>query len=343
MIQLPAALLLLCASASAQPTPQEFLARAAKSRVDFMRAVSEVERVAAPLPSKARLAPYLLLLDGLEKAGRAHDIASLSVDPVKDLGVVLAREAGKWLRLDTDEARHLDAFFKWSNNDTRVTAAGEAALLAAASVKAEELLVWNRGAAGALARLKDARTDAPAIQAFRELQGVITREILARRAELPRERLLEAVDAAATPQGLTEVLTFLDLETEKGAKPEDRRLVLDLSLRAARGARRLGPAAPLRFRAAAGALLSAGVERSLFEGDELDDAFCADAAAELMPSQAQTLLASLADLSEGDAAGAPRRARAVKALAAGIKLRFPYLAATHRRDFERIGARLAAK
>ncbi|MDO8757406.1 MAG: hypothetical protein Q7J64_05300, partial [Elusimicrobiota bacterium] len=60
------------------------------------------------------------------------------------------------------------------------------------------------------------------------------------------------------------------------------------------------------------------------------------------PSQALALLASLADLSEGDAAGAPRRRKAVRALAAGIKQRFPHLAAAHRRDFERIGARLAA-
>lgn len=338
-MMIAAFLLLLCGPAAAQPTPREILAQAARGRVDFMRAVSEAERFAPRQPSKEKLYPFVLLLDELEREGRRHDVASLAVDPVKDLGIVLTREASKWLRLDADGEKFLDAFFKWSNNDTRVAAARESALLAAASVRAEELLAWNQGALGALARLKTGRTDAPAIRAFGELQGLVTRELISRRAELPRERLLEAVEATTTPQGLDEVLAFLDLESEKAATPEPRRLVLELSLRAARAARRLGPAAPLRFRAGAGALLAAAVERALYEGDELDDAFCAAAAAELMPSQAKGLLASLADLSSGEGAPAPARARAMKALAAGIKQRFPYLAAAHRRDFERIAAK----
>ncbi len=340
-MMIAALLMLLSSPAAAQPTPRDILVQAARGRVDFMRATSEAERFAPRQPSKEKLYPFVLMLDELEREGRRLDVDGLAVDPVKDLGLALTREAGKWLRLDRDDDRFLDAFFKWSNSDTRVAAAEESALLAAASVRAEELLAWNRGALGALARLQAGRPDAPALRAFGDLQGLVARELIARRAELPRERLLEAVESGSTPQGLDEVLAFLDLESETAAKPEARRLVLELSLHAARAARRLGPAAPLRYRAAAGALLAAGVERALFEGDELDDAFCAAAAAELMPAQARALLISLADLSTGEGAS-PRRARAVKALAAGIKQRFPYLASAHRRDFERIASRLAA-
>jgi len=338
-----AALLLLCGTAMAQPAPDEVIARAALSRVEFLRAISEVARFAPRLPSKERLYPYVLLLDDLEKTGRAHDVESLAVNPVKDLGAALTRDAGKWLRLDSDDSKYLDAFFKWSNNDTRVTAAGESAILAAASIRPEELLAWNQGALGAIARLKSARTDAPALQAFGDLQGVIAREIIARRTEFTRERLLEAVDGTTTPQGLAELLAFLDLQTEPASKPEDRHLMLELALRVSRGARRLGPSAPLRMRADAGALLATAVERALFEGDELDASVCGSVATELLPTQAQGLLASLADLSEGDDSKSPRRALAVRALAAGIRLRFPHLAAAHRRDFDRIQARLAAR
>lgn len=339
-----AALLLLCGAASAaDPSPREALARAAGGRVEFLRAVADVSRFAPRLPSKKRLYPYVLALDELEREGRRHGLASLGADPVKELGEELTRQAGQWLRLDRDPPEYLDAFFKWSANDTRVAAAGDSAMLAVASRGPEELLAWNRGARAALERLEAAKADASARQAFGDLQGVIVREILARRRELPPERLAEAVDGLATPQGLSEVLTFLDLETASAASPEDRRALLDLALRAARAARALGPSAPLRIRAEAGAAVAAAVERALFAGDGLDERLCRSVAAELLPAQAEGLLASLADLAAGGDGAPPAKARAVRAVAAGLQGWFPHLAAARRRDFQRIEARLSAR
>lgn len=338
-----ALLLVLCGPAAAQPAPEEVLARAARGRVDFLRAVSEVARFAPRLPSKEKLYPYILMLDALEAAGRRHDVASLAVDPVKDLGAALTHEAAKWLRLDADAPGYLDAFFKYSRNDTRITAAGESALLAAASVRPEELLAWSKGTAAALARLRSARADAPALQAFGDLQGVVTRELIARRETLPRQRLLEAVDAIETAQGLAELFAFIDLETEAASAPADRRRLLDLELRAARAAAKLGPAAPLRLRADAGALVASTLERSLFEGDELPDTLCRDAVAGLTPLQAEGLLASLADLSEGVKGPSPGRLPALRSLSVAISARFPHLAEAQRRHFERIAVKLAGK
>lgn len=336
--------LLLCAAASAaDPSPREALARAGAGRAEFLRAVADVARFAPRLPSKERLYPYMLMLDDLERAGRAYELASLGVDPVKELGAELTRQAGQWLRLDRDSPELLDAFFKWSDNDARVAAAGDSAMLAAAAKSPEELLAWSRGASAALERLKAPRADVPARQAFGDLQGVIVREILARRRELPAARLAEAVDGVSTTQGLSEVLTFLDLETASAPSREDRARLLDLTLRAARQARALGPAAALRLRADAGALAAAAVERALFAGDEIDERVCRAVAAELLPSQAEGLIASLADLSSGVEGGAPVPARAARALAAGLQDRFPHLAATRRRDFERIEALLTAR
>lgn len=342
-MNIAALLLLLCVPAAAQPAPTEVLARAARGRVDFIRAVSEVSRFAPRLPSKEKLYPYILMLDELEAVGRRHDVASLAVNPVKELGAVLTHEAGRWLRVDADAPSYLDAFFKYSTNDTRVAAAGESALLAAASTRPEELLAWNRGAIAALARLRSARADAPALQAFGDLQGVVTREIIARRDEFPRERLLEAVDAIATVQGLSELFAFIDLETETASEPADRRRLLELELRAARATAKLGPAAPVRLRADAGALVAVTLERSLFEGDELPDRLCREAVAGLTPTQAEGLLASLADLSEGVKGPAPARLPALRSLSAAIQTRFPHLAEAHRRHFERIAVRIAGK
>ncbi len=339
-----ALLILLCApAAAADPTPREVLARAGRGRVEFLRAVSDVGRFAPRLPSKEKLSPYVLLLDDLERAGRRYDLESLGVDPVKDLGAELTHQAAQWLRLDRDAPEYLDAFFKWSTNDTRITAAGDSAMLAASARKPKELLAWNEGALAALERLKDARADIPARQAFGDLQGVIAREMLSRRDELPDDALGEAVDRTVTPQGLSEILSFLDIETAGASTAKDRRALLGLALRAARSARGLGRSAPLRLRADAGALVAGAVERSLFAGDDLDEAACRAVAAELLPAQAEGLLASLADLSSGEGAAALVRARPVRALAAGLKGWFPHLAATRRRDFERIEARLAAR
>lgn len=331
--------LLLCAAASAaDPSPREALARAGAGRAEFLRAVADVARFAPRLPSKERLYPYVLMLDDLERAGRAYELASLGVDPVKELGAELTRQAGQWLRLDRDSPELLDAFFKWSENDARVAAAGDSAMLAVAAKSPEELLAWSRGASAALERLKAPREDVPARQAFGDLQGVIVREILARRRELPAARLAEAVDGVSTAQGLSEVLTFLDLETASADAPEERRALLDLAVRAASAARALGPSAPLRLRADAGALVAAAVERALVAGDGLNERLCRSAAAELLPSQAEGLLASLADLP-----APPARGEAVRTLAEGLQGRFPHLATTRRRDFERIEARLTAR
>ncbi len=327
-------LLLTCLTGfarAADPAPAEVLARAERGRVEFLRAVADVGRFAPRLSSKEKLFPYLLMLEGLEKAGRRYDLAGLGTDPVKDLGADLAREAEKWLRLDRDTPESVDAFIRWSANDTRITAAGDAAMLASDSAGPDELLAWNRGTLDALERLKSAKAQAPALQAFGELQGVITREILRRRKEFPAARLAEAVESATTVQGLGEVLAFLDLEAAAAREPAQRRELLGLALLVARGTRGLPPSAPLRLRAEAGALLAALAQRALAAGDELDAPSCRAVAAGLMPSQAEDLLASLGDMAGG--------AESVKTLAAALREASPHLAAARRRDFARIEAR----
>lgn len=337
-----ALLLAPAAAAAADPAPAQVLERAGRGRAEFLRAVGDVERFAPRLPRKEQFYPYVELLDALQAVGRRYDLETLGVDPVKDLGAELTSDGAKWLRLDVDTPAFVAAFLKWSTNDTRATVAGDSALLLTGAETPERLLAWNRGALAALVQLRALRADRAAIEAFEELQGVVVRTLLARRKELTPEQISRAVGQTRSVPGVEELLAFLDQETAAGGDAADRRRTLDWALAVAESARGLGPAAPLRLRASAGAVVLEELERSLFQGD-VPDAARVDAVLEaLMPSQRAELASQLVDL-YAERVLPPEQAEYLWTLSDRLQARFVAAGRPERgREFRRLGLRLAA-
>ena len=163
------------------------------------------------------------------------------------------------------------------------------------------------------------------------------RLLLERADELPPARLEETAAGASSPAALSEVLAFLDAETETARTADRRRRVLTLAIAAARGSKSLGRAAPLRLRTEAGALVASALEVALHAGDPLDEGLARAAVAAVTPAQAAQLLEGLGSL-YADAAPPADQARAVRAATAALSARFPALAAARRREFERLAA-----
>lgn len=278
------ALLALAFTAAADPSPRQVIERSKGGRVAYIRALSDVERFAPRLPSKERLFPYIDILDELEAVGRRYDLAGMGLDPVKDLGEILTYNAEKWLRLDRDPPATVASFMKWSATGTRVTAAADAAVLAAEASSPESLLAWSRGCDQALARLKAVKADHSAIQAFAELQGVIARLILARSRDFDPSELTHAIRRISTAPGLSELLAFLEIEAGAARGASDLKRILEWGVLAAQGARGLGPAAPLRLRVEAGAVVLEALSRIFFEGYASDPSLV-DTALEVLTSR----------------------------------------------------------
>ena len=332
-MRLAAALLLLAVSSAAEPSPREVLARAKRGRVEFIRAVSDVGRFAPRLASKEALYPYIELLDELAAAGRGYDLETMGVDPVRDLGADLTRAAEKWLRLDRDSPAFVRAFLKWSANDTRITAAGDAGQLAAEASGGKELLAWNAGARAALDALGAMRPERSAVQAFDELQGVTARLLVTRRSELAPGELEGAIRDVASAPGLSELLVFLDVALGQARDTDSRARVLDWALLVASAARKLPAGAPMRLRADADALIADAVERSLYEGDALAPRAVDAALDELTPSRAADLLMRVGALYADRPAPVPQAA-CVRRLALGVAARHPWAGANRRPDIQ---------
>lgn len=264
--------------------------------MSFLRAVAGVDRFAGRLPSKERMFPYVEILDELARIGKGYDFETMGVDPVKDLGASLTNDAAKWVRLDADPPSFLETFLTWATNDTRTTVAGDSALYVAEAATPERLLAWNRGTLAALACLKLLKVDRAVIEAFEELQGVAVREILTRRREFAPALLAQAIKDTRSTPGIEELLALLDQETASAAEPADRARLLEWAVRLSENGRGLGPAAPLRLSAGAGAVVLEALGRALSRGDAPDPTLVAGAWTALTPSQRNELLGLLVDL-----------------------------------------------
>jgi hypothetical protein len=267
------------------PSPAEVVARAKASRVEYIKVIADVQRFVPNMSTSEELYAHVMILDQLEKIGAGYGVDLLGGSPVADLGVLLTRNAIKWIRLDSDDPALLRIFFVWAENSTRFSAAQQQTRFLYPLSDKKDLLLWHAKIRVSLDQMIELKADSFVVQAFDELQGTTVRKLISLKKDLTFDEKMTLINETKSVASLQEVLDFLAQEVLQAKDPQYLKHVMVWSIQLGKNLKTLKQTIPFHLLASPGSIVNDSVVNLLVADEPIDPKLVPDIIDALMPTQ----------------------------------------------------------
>jgi len=198
------------AGAQEAPSAKQILDRARQSRVEFLKALGDMERFSPVAERKEEVYPYVLILDELDEIRRGHDLESFGMNPVRKTGVLVARDASKFIHFMKDDWELLSLFYKWAEDSARFGASAQQTMFCRRVTDVHELLQWNDRTTRIMEQVGKIESISPyVLRDLETLQAELAKKILAKRDELSEAEFLQLATSAVARPVIDEITTSL--------------------------------------------------------------------------------------------------------------------------------------
>lgn len=287
-----AALLVLFLGASARaadvgtaPKPSETLALARKSRLDYIKAVADVQAFVPNMSTSDEIYGYILILDELEKIGQKYQLDTLGGSPLGDLAVLLTRNAIKWVRLDTDSEALQTTFFRWAEDSSRYTVAQQQSRFLFPLKEKRDLELWHVAIMRTIDLVTALKAEPYVIQAYDELQGSVVRKLLELRSQLTADEKSLLITKTKSVTALQEVLDFLTQEALQSKDIAYVKQTMGWTIALGNNLRSLKQSVPFGLKTAPGHILVDTIAKLLSNEEGPDASLVDEIMVNLAPSQ----------------------------------------------------------
>jgi len=277
------------AFADKAPTAADTLKRAqkahqTKNRAEFIQAIGDVQRFIPMMSTKEELYPHVEILDELEVIAKELKLEELG-NPLSEYAKLLARNAVKWVKVDTDGWKFQRTFFRWADDNARFAAANAQGKYLKTAKGKEEMMRWHNAILKSLELVVELKAEPFVVQEFEGLQGATARELLRLKDELSEQELSMMLRQTKSIPALQEVLTFLQAEVLKTTDAAHLNKILGWSVTIAANVKGLSGVVPFYVRSTPGVIVIEAVSKILASGNEPDPALADKIIASLLPNQ----------------------------------------------------------
>jgi len=208
------------------PEPGKILSEAAVDFASLLSITSDLKRFIPRMRSKEEIYPYLHMLPELERVAAKYDVVTLGVDPVKELSLLLTRDAVRWIEIDRDSPEIVEIFLTRAEDATRYTMASQQVKRLNPIDDRDRLLVWHAAVNRCLLLVRKLNAHVSVVEKFEELQGRTVRMILPVAKDLSEATLETFFHSVQGETAIEEVMDYLhDRSLASETEEESARVV----------------------------------------------------------------------------------------------------------------------